>query len=41
MLYFDLKSKVEQVRLNAIKDARALQGEPEEELWNLFILLVK
>ncbi len=32
MLYFDLKSKVEQVRLNAIKDARALQGEPEEEL---------
>jgi hypothetical protein len=32
MLYFDLKSKVEQVRLSAIKDARALQGEPEEEL---------
>ncbi|CAG5111703.1 Oidioi.mRNA.OKI2018_I69.chr2.g5981.t1.cds [Oikopleura dioica] len=32
MLYFDLKSKVEQVRINAIKDARALQGQPEEEL---------
>ena len=32
LLYFDLNSKVEQVRINAIRDARALQGQPEEEL---------